>query len=108
MSYLNEYFEDGLANPYMFTSDEDALCEACEAVGVFVNESAPMFARTTALNNAGRLVGGMARGGIRDKITDILRKCCDVPEGRSVSLTAEERQFIGDGIEKRLYKPFYK
>ena len=33
MSYLKEYFEDGLKRPYNFTSDEDALCEACEEIG---------------------------------------------------------------------------
>ncbi len=31
MSYLKEYFEDGLANPYMFTSDEDALFDTLNA-----------------------------------------------------------------------------
>ena len=103
---LKEYFEDGLARPYQFASDEDSLCEACEAVGVFA-VSSPTFARTTALNNAGSLVGGMARGEIRDQITRILYKCCELSEGGIIRLTAEEKQFIKAGVERRLYKPFY-
>ncbi len=104
MSNLKEYLDDGLANPFMFTSDADALCEACEAVSVFMNAASPIYARTIALTNAGRLVGGMTHGEIRNKIMDILQRCCNVPEDRVINLSVEEEKFINAGMDKRVYR----
>lgn len=99
MSNLTEYFESGLNHPYLTTPDDEALCEACEAVTVFLNPSSPAYARMTALTNAGSLVGGMSRGRNRDMITRILRKCSKLSDYEVVNLTAKERSFVYQYLE---------
>lgn len=94
MGNLNEYFESGLKHPYLTVPDGEALCEACQAVTVFINPSSPEYARMNVLTNAGSLVGGMARGKDRDIITRILRKCSELSEYEVVNLTTEEKLFI--------------
>lgn len=99
---LRGYFEEGLANPYRFTPDGEALCEACRAVGVFMNASSPVFARMTVLTNAGSCVGGMTKSRAKDMITDILWRCCDLQDGEAIRLTPDEDRFITHGMAGHL------
>lgn len=114
-SYLRESFEEGLAKPYIHIEggDKEALFDACQAVGVFASSDSNWHERNTAIISAGRSVASMQQGELRDTITRILERCCEIKDGETIKLTASEKQFIKNGIEGKFFKavphkPFYE
>lgn len=114
-SYLRESFEEGLAKPYRHIEggDKEALSDACQAVGVFASSESNWYERNTVIIHAGSSVASMQKGKLRDTITSILERCCELEAGETIQLTAEEKQFIKNGIEGKFFKtvsrkPFYE
>ncbi|WP_304818290.1 hypothetical protein [Faecalibaculum rodentium] len=102
---LQEYFESGLEQPFKYTDEKEALCGACKAVGEFthINELSN-GTRVLAMTHAGSYVGCLKQGELRDTITSILERCCKLKKGETLQLTAEEKQFIKNGIEGRFFR----
>lgn len=105
-SYLHQSFEEGLANPYRHIEggDKEALADACQAVGVFAASDSNWHERNTIIIHAGSSVASMRQGEIRDTITRILKRCCELSDGETIQLTAEEKQFIKNGIEGNFFR----
>lgn len=102
---LREYFEGGLAQPFRYTDEKEALCEACKAVGEFtcIGELSN-GTRVLAITHAGSYVGCLKQGELRDAITCILEKCCELSNDEVIRLTTEEKQFIKNGIEGKFFR----
>lgn len=102
---LREYFEEGLAQPFMYTDKKEALREACKAVEEFMGiHEFSNGTRVVTITHAGSYVGCLKQGELRDTITCILEKCCELSNDEVIQLTASEKQFIKNGIEGNFFR----
>ncbi len=107
---LRDYLEAGMQKPYRTYTDKEMLADACKYVGVFtsVHNSMGYITRTIAIGEAGSCIGGLEENWIKDQITELLLRCCDLETNETLTLTDEDRKFLKAGIEGSLYKPFYE
>ncbi|MDE5825856.1 MAG: hypothetical protein K2H91_14430 [Lachnospiraceae bacterium] len=106
---LQQDFEAGLAKPFMPIDEKEALCEACKAVGEFTyTKEMSCATRAVAISRAGSYVGSLEQGELRDTITRILERCCELKDEEIIELSSSEKQFIKNGIEGKFFKAFYE
>ena len=108
MTYLYQKFETGKAQHYKFISQEEALRDACQFIGVFANPYSSSMEREMAMFGAGQNVGAIYDPGVIAVMEELFRKCSNLREGEAVKLTNDDKAFIKAAIEGTVYKPFYE